>query len=123
MSIHQDHQNKIYETVLAIVIGTMAIYFLFDISWMIFLSFGIGLASLLFKSIAKGIHWLWMKLTHFIGNIVSSIILGLIFYLFLSPIAFIYRLTNKKKLFSNNKDSMYVERNHLFEAKDLDNPW
>lgn len=123
MSNKKYRSSSQYETVLAIVIGTLAIYMIFDIAWMVYVSLSLGLGALLVGQLAYWIEWLWLKLTRFIGNIVSTVILGIIFYVFLFPIAFIYRLTNRDKLFSKNKTSMFIERNHQFESKDLENPW
>jgi hypothetical protein len=86
---------------------------------------GIGVLSLLSSRIESGIVWLWYKFAEGLGWINTRILLGLIFFIFLTPIALLKKLLSKKdplKL-KNKGDSTFVERNHTYVAKDLDNIW
>ncbi|GAB2534597.1 SxtJ family membrane protein [Rufibacter soli] len=66
------------------------------------------------------IPWLlkqWMRFLHGVGVVNTKILLGLIFFGVLTPIAFVYRLFTKKDA---KKESNFVERNHSFGAKDFE---
>jgi len=66
----------------------------------------------------------WLKFGEAMSWVMSKIILGLLFYLFVFPISSLYRMLNKDLLMlEKRKDSYYTERNHLFEKKDIENPW
>ena len=66
----------------------------------------------------------WLKFGEAMSWVMSKIILGLLFYLFVFPISSLYRLLNKDlMMLKKRKDSYYTERNHLFEKKDIENPW
>lgn len=117
------HISK-YENILAIVSGFLILFLLLNNIWFIYIALILGLPALVSSKIAKWINTGWIQLTKTIGNIVSFFILSLIFYLLLSPIAFLYRLTNKKKLFNQNRPhSMFLNRYYQFKAIDFKNPW
>lgn len=66
----------------------------------------------------------WLKLGEAMSWVMSKIILTLLFYLFVFPISSLYRLFNKDlMMLKKRKDSYYTQRNHLFEKKDIENPW
>ena len=66
----------------------------------------------------------WLKFGEAMSWVMSKIILTLLFYLFVFPISSLYRLFNKDlMMLQKRKDSYYTERNHLFEKKDIENPW
>ena len=54
----------------------------------------------------------------------STIIMTIVYYLILVPIAAIYKLSNKKMLdLKNPGASMWQERNHNYQKEDLENVW
>jgi hypothetical protein len=121
-----------YKTILVIVTGFLAI------AWILFIkdyikastvlakiAVGIGLVSIFIPIAAKGIEWIWLKLAHVLGWINSKILLSLIFFLFLLPIALLSRLFTKDplKLKGGEIKSMFTDRNHLYTKEDLENIW
>lgn len=70
---------------------------------------------------------LWFGLSGALGAIVSKILLGLIFYLLVSPIGYLRRRAGKDpmrdKQFRAKDDSVFVERNHRFTARDVTRPY
>jgi Saxitoxin biosynthesis operon protein SxtJ len=81
--------------------------------------------SLVSTHIAHALAYSWMKLGEFLGAINSRIILGLVFFLFLTPIALMARLSGRDRLKIRKapKDTNYVTRNHTYTADDLKNTW
>lgn len=59
------------------------------------------------------------------GWVMSKVILSIIFYLFLFPIALLARLfgNNPMRLKKSSESSYYVDRNHTYSSGDLENPW
>jgi hypothetical protein len=113
------------QTVLVICTGFTFVYFVFRQDWILYGTFSVGLLAILFKDFAKKIEWVWFKISYILSLIVPNIVLGIIFYLFLTPIAFIASLFNKEDSFLIKKpvDSAFKTVNKQFEAKDLKNPW
>jgi hypothetical protein len=113
------------QTVLVICTGLVLVYFIFDLRWVLYLAFGLGILSILSTWISKKIEWVWFKLTYLLSLIVPNILLGVIFFLFLTPIAFLASLFAKKDSFLLKKpnDSAYQIINKKYSAADLENPW
>lgn len=114
-----------FKTLLVIVIGLTAISWIFKISWLVEVAFGIGLLSIFIPPFAKAVEWGWLKLALGLGYVNSRILLSVIFFVFLMPIAFVARLFSKDPLMlkSKNLASVYVDRDHLFTKEDLENIW
>lgn len=120
----QNDKSKSIESVLGIVVGFAILHFIFKENWLLIISIVVGLLGLFSQVMAEWIHWGWMRLIKFIGFINSHILLGLIFYVFLFPIALLYRLTNKDTLQLKRRErTVYKDRNHAYVASDLENPW
>ena len=117
--------KKELQSLLVIVLGFSAIGFLFKLEELILLAMIIGVISIVIPPIGKLIIKGWHYLALGLGWINSRIILTLVFYLFLTPIALISRIFTKDKLkLKYPKDkTLWVTRNHLYTPKDLENPW
>ena len=107
------------------VTGLLAIALLFKLAWLVNLCLIIGLAASFIPAAARGIEWAWMKLAFALGWINSRILLSLIYFVFLLPIAWISRLFTKDPLALRNRktSSLFITRNHLYTKKDLENIW
>lgn len=83
----------------------------------------IGIACIFSGFIQRWLVFLWIRLAEIIGWFTSKIMLSLIFYVFLVPMALL------KKLFSGNdlhlkrekNPSLFETRNHTYQKKDLEN--
>ena len=69
----------------------------------------------------------WLGFAHVLGTIMSRIILGLVFFAIVTPVALIRRMLGKDSLrltaFKTGTDSVMVVRNHTFTAKDIEKPY
>ncbi len=66
------------------------------------------------------------RLRQWIGRINSRILLTLIFFLFLTPIAWLYRLFNRTLVdhfLADTRASTFQERNHRWEPADFEKIW
>lgn len=122
------NQNK-HLTLLVIVVGLSAVGYLFNITNLPFIAFWIGLVSLTIPPLGDLVIKIWEKLAMALGWFNSRVLLSIIFYLFLFPIALLSRIGKKDKLRlhlkkdSENIDSFFTTRNHQYNPKDLENPW
>lgn len=81
--------------------------------------------SIFIPKIANAMEWIWFKIAFLLGWVNSRILLSIVFFLFLFPIALIASLFTKDPLQirSVNKDSFYSNREHLYSKADLKNIW
>lgn len=114
-----------FKTILVIVTGFLAIAWIFNIPILVKISTGIGVLCVLFPLIAKWIEWAWLKIALGLGWINSRILLSVIYFVFLLPIAWVSRLFTKDplQLKAKSANTLYVTRDHLYKKEDLENIW
>jgi hypothetical protein len=115
--------NK-YLVILIIVAGLTGLRYLFKIEILLHIALGIAAVSIISSYAAEKIVWVWDKIALILGTINSKILLTVIFYLFLVPIAVISGLFKRKDdlmLKKKPDGSYYKERAHLYQAEDLEN--
>jgi len=113
------------KTVLTISMGFLLIYIAKGWHWALVVSFIIGITGILSVYLSRQIDFLWMKLSKVLSMIVPNILLGVIFYVFLFPIAFISRLFGKKDSLrlKNNQASTYEVLEKSFTKESFEHPW
>jgi len=120
-------REKSLEAVLVICTGLLVLYWIFENTWFIIVATVIGVAGVLSPFLAGIIAKVWYKLAEILGRINGFIILTILFYLFLTPLAWLSKLFKKDELQLKKKTdpdaSYFVERNHTFSKKDLENMW
>jgi multisubunit Na+/H+ antiporter MnhB subunit len=118
-------QEDTSKTILVIVTGTLALAWIFNTPVLGKVALAIGVISIIIPAAARGIEWGWLKLAQGLGWVNSRILLSLIYFLFLLPLAWVSRLFTKDPmaLKRNNTKSLFITRDHLYTAKDLENIW
>lgn len=120
--MEKKESRSIYESTLAVTLLLLLLHYFFWnnekglIGIILFV-----LLALLSKFIASGIDQLWNYATTSLGWVMSRVLLSVVFLVFLTPIALIYRLTRKKV--SGNAGSNFIDRNYTYVAKDIETPW
>lgn len=110
---------------LVMVTGLVVLYFMFGSVYWLYAAVAIGLLSVFVPAAGNGIAGLWFKLAEGLGWINSKIVLTVLFFAILTPIAGLYRLTNRNPLSvrRTKNASLYHERNHTYRKEDLEHPW
>jgi hypothetical protein len=120
-------REKSLEAILVICIGLLVFYWFFENAYLLVAATVIGLAALLSPFLAEKIAWVWHKLAETLGRINGFIILTILFFFFLTPLAWLSKLFKKDALQLKRKtgaeDTYFIERNHTFTKKDLENLW
>jgi hypothetical protein len=121
-----DHKNtvKYRETLLVIVLGFSVLYLILDRDWLFYTALATGIAGMLSLDLNRWIHMAWHFLGEKLGFVVGKVILGIIFLLILLPMGMLSRVFRKDplKLRVTGK-SNYHQRDHRYEAGDLENMW
>jgi len=75
----------------------------------------------------KPLAVVWLGFSELLGAVMSKVLLSIVFFGVVTPIAIFRRLAGKDSLklraFKKSKDSVMVERNHTFSARDLERPY
>ena len=117
--------NSAMLTVLTISMSLLILHFVGRWDWPVIASLIIGVAGVVSPKLALKVEYLWKALTKLLGLMVQRIVLILIFYLFLFPMALVARLISKRDplQLSNNSSSTFVDINKSFDKKGFENPW
>lgn len=113
------------KTVLTISTGFVLVFLVTKLKWALSVSLILGIAGVSSDYLSKKIDFLWMKLSWLLSLIVPSILLGIIFYLFLFPISILSRLFGKKDPLKlrNSSDSVFITLDKEFDKASLEKPW
>jgi hypothetical protein len=69
----------------------------------------------------------WFGLSYLLGSIVSKVLLTIIFAVVVIPVGLIRRIwgsdSMRFKCWKKGRDSVFLKREHLITAKDLENPY
>lgn len=114
-----------YKTILVIVTGLLAIGWIFDLPILGKIAVFIGALSIFIPAAARAIEWGWLKLALALGWVNSRILLTIIYFLFLMPLAWLSRIFTKDPLTlkRTTRNTLFVARDHLYTRKDLENIW
>jgi len=114
-----------FKTILVIVTGLIALAWIFDAPLLGKIALAIGALSVFIPAAARAIEWTWLKIALILGWVNSRILLSIVYFLFLMPIAWLARLFLKDPLAlkKDKRDTLFATRNHLYTGKDLENIW
>ncbi|MBI5326766.1 MAG: hypothetical protein HZB80_00480 [Deltaproteobacteria bacterium] len=125
INIKRDREIEL-ETIIVLSLAGIVLFLIFKAKIFVLLSLIFLLVSLLSRRLTSVISGLWLSFSHHLGAFNSKIILMLIFYLFLTPIAFVFRIFNKNPLLIkrvNSIESYYIVRNYMPNRKDFEKVW
>ncbi|WP_420573597.1 hypothetical protein [Kordia sp.] len=114
------------KVILVMVAGFLVLSYIFNEKAGVELRYvatGIGVASF-FPPLERLIVWIWEKIALILGWINTKIILSVVFFIFLTPFGILSRLFSKSNLkLKHDSNTTFVERNHTYTKKDLENIW
>jgi len=117
-------KEKILEAILVITTGMLVIFLITHRQVFLFIAVTTGAVGIVIKPLAGWIAALWYKTGEVLGNVVSKVILTVVFFLLLVPIALFYRLFHKDPLrLKNTGGSNWSVRDHDYTGDDLKNSW
>jgi len=112
---------------LVIVTGLVVFSFIFKsvATYLIYAAGIVGVLCVFFPIFGDYLVKVWYKIAEGLGWFNSRVILSILFYVFLWPIATLYKLSNKNPMGIKRPTtpSVYADRNHTYTAKDLEQIW
>ena len=112
-------------SVLTIVFGLLVFNYFFEnknIFYVVLIISGLGVFSLKISSIIEKI---WFKISFILSQIIPNILLTVIFFLTLTPIAVLSKLFRAKTDFNlkNDQLSMFIKKNKKFNKESFERAW
>ena len=117
-------RKKTYEIGLIIVTGLLIIFMLSAKFWIIPLATGIGIIFIFIPPLAILMSRVWTGLAEILGWIVPKLVLSLLWFIILTPLAYVYRLTGHDDLQLNkNNNSHFSDCPKVYSPLDFEKPW
>ena len=118
-------QNR--DTSLACALLLLLIWFFTKNVYLIYGAMLLLLLGMIVPVSMKPLAWAWFGLSLLLGKVMSRVLFGLIYLLLVLPMGRFRRLMGKDalrlKLWKQGPASCFVERAHVYTAKDLQNPY
>ena len=111
-------------SVLIITVCFVLLYIRFKQPWLLYTAFIIGVAGALSHRMATKLEWFWFKLSYVLSKVFPPIILTIIFYVFLFPLAIVSRrFTRDPLMLLNNSGSTFRDVNTHDIKKSMEKSW
>jgi energy-coupling factor transporter transmembrane protein EcfT len=127
MSLKNTTINKAKDTGLALVLILLIVLYIRQPGWLALCAMGALVLTMVWPAVFKPLAKIWFGLSHFLGTIVSKIILSLVFFLIVTPMGLIRKAFGadpmKAKLWKKGEGSVLVDRDHLYTKEDIEKPY
>jgi hypothetical protein len=112
-------------TMLVLAMGCLLAFVAWHAKLALWLSFVFGGVGIFSGYLSRQIARVWMGLARLLGRISNALLLSVVYWFVVVPVALIRRLRKKDKLthFDRAATSNFVERNHFFQKEDLEKTW
>ncbi len=114
-----------FKTVLVITVGFIVLYFLTKQTTFLYIALIVGVLGALSNYLAEKIDWVWTKIGWILSFIVPNILMTIIFYLVLTPTAFLSRIFGKYDPMDlkNTQVSLFKKKESSFSKESFEKPW
>jgi len=117
-------KEKSLETLLVLVGALIVLFWFLDRRIFLLVALALVLTGIFSPYLTNFFSRVWLKFSELIGSIMSKIILSLIFFAFLLPLAIFRKIFKKDSmLLGKKKNSYYIDRDHTYSGRDLENMW
>lgn len=115
------------DTGLAIMLILLLFVYIGGYNYLILPIIFVLLLIMIWPAIFKPLARLWFGLSHLLGNIISKIVLSIIFYIVVTPIGLFRKLLGADSMrvgkWKQSNESVFLERNHTYSTNDLKKPY
>ena len=120
-------ENQARDTGLAVtLILLIALYFTTK-TWLSIIAICVLVMCMTWPKFFAPLAPIWFGFSHILGNVVSKILLTLVFIIVVSPVGLIRRLLGydsmRIKNWKDGQTSVFVDRGHCYTSKDLETPY
>ncbi len=118
------NREKKLESVLIIAAGFIVFFFIFKIKIFLLVALLVAIFGAMSKLFTDGLTWIWFKLSEVLGWLNARILLSIVFFIFLFPMALLMKAFGKSSIqLKKDKKSYYFERDVTYKPEDLENVW
>lgn len=114
-----------YLTILTLVVVLQLFFIYTNAILFLYISLGIAIPCLFSHYVSIKIDFLWLNLADLLSKVMPTILLVLLFYLFLFPLSLFAKLFSKEQPLSlkNNRDSTFTDLSEEFNLNFFKKLW
>ncbi len=115
------------DTGLALTLVLLLIVYFFGKTPLLVPTIGVLILTMTRPAVFKPLAWGWFGLSHFLGGVVSKVLLTAIFFVIVTPVGLVRKMFGvdslRLKSWKKGNGSVFMSRDHLFSARDLEKPY
>ena len=127
MSLKNTNKDQAKDTGLAIVLILLIIEYIKRPGWLIIAAMAVMVLTMTWPVVFKPLAIVWFGFSHFLGSIVSKIILSIVFFLIVTPMGLVRKAMGadpmKSCQWKEDDESVLVDRSHLYTREDIEKPY
>jgi hypothetical protein len=120
-------KKQISDSGMAFVLIALIVFLFTGNIWAIYVAFAGQILNMTVPSLFKPFAWLWLGFSSVAGAIISRIILALVFFLIVTPMALLRRIFGKDTLmlkkFRKGRESVFMTRDKTYDESDIISPF
>jgi K+-transporting ATPase A subunit len=119
-------REKTLETLALLAAVSLVFYVVSRRPAFVLLALALLALALLFKGASARLAAGWLRFSEVLGDFNSKVVLGLIYFLFLTPLAFVFRFFNGNAVNTKadpSAASYFEGKERRFGPSDLEKPW
>lgn len=124
--VMEKKRRVVLETLTPLVLVLLALHLYFARAGFLYGAIGLLVVMLFIKPLATVIADGWLKFAGMIALVNTKVLLTVVFFLLLTPVAFLFRIFTRNPLrlkAEKELSSYYTEHDHLYTGDDLDKLW
>lgn len=118
-------RKTILETLAVLALVALVFHLWLGHAWLIYLATALLILALVPNPLATLITKGWLKFSELLGAVMSRVVMALIFFLFLTPLALFYRLFNRAAAdhFLKKRDTYWRAAEEKFTKASFEKPY
>ena len=110
-----------------ILLALLAVWFGFEKDIFLAAAILVLIINMAIPILLKPFAFFWFGLSQIMGEVVSRVLLSVLFFLVVTPIGILIRLCGKDSMrlkgWKNDSESLFVDCSRTYSASDLENPF
>ena len=127
MSLKNNTINQAKDTGLALVLIFLIVQYIRQPGWLVLCAMAVLVLTMVWPAVFRPLAKVWFGFSHFLGTVVSKIILSLVFFLIVTPMGLIRKAFGadpmKTRQWKKGDGSVLVVRKHRYTIEDIQNPY
>jgi hypothetical protein len=115
------------DTGMAMVLLFLLIFVSRKHPWLLYTAMILHVVNMIVPKVFYPIAIVWLGFSDAMGAVMSKVLLSIVYFLVVTPIALLRRISGKDSLklrvFKASQESVMVKRDHLFTAQDMESPY